>query len=118
MKVPRRTTVIAAVVFAQVVGAGVYALAGPPSETVGQAVVPVSGSEATDVSYVLDTADPMKVTAVTFTSESLPQDPEIKIQLSEGGQWFDCAASGSLASCDTPGTSVESVTVVNLVISG
>ncbi len=118
MQVSRRTAVIAAVVIAQVVGAGVYALAGPSDLTVGQGLAPVTGIQATDVSYVLDAEDPLQVVQVTFAADRLPADPQIRIQLSESGEWFECTASGPLATCDTPGTSAEDVTEVNLVISG
>lgn len=118
MQAPRKTAVIAAVVIAQVVGAGVYALAGPTNPTVGQGLAPVAGIQATDVSFVLDAEDPLQVAGVTFIADRLPADPQIKIQLSDGGEWFECTASGSFATCDTPGTFAEDVTGVNLVISG
>lgn len=73
----------------------------------------VTGYDVSSVHYVLNTSDPQKVDAVTFSLDSEPPaSSTIRVKLSDSlNTWYNCTFSGASVTCPTtaPQASVEQI---------
>lgn len=69
-----------------------------PANNAGDGSEQISGYMISAVSYDLDATDPSVIDGVSF-SISPANAKTVKIQLTNGGQWFSCNNSGGSVSC-------------------
>ena len=120
MKKKGRNTksIVAALLFAALMGGGSYALTETntiaPSKA-GDGAGTVSGYAASAVHWNLDATDPTKATSVTFTLDSAPGS--VKAQVITGGTWFTCSNAGTAVTCSlgAGGVSVTSINTLRVV---
>jgi hypothetical protein len=111
-------SIVAALLFAGLMGGGSYALTETntiaPSKA-GDGAGTVSGFTATTVHYNLDATDPTKATSVTFTLDSAPG--QVKAQVVTAGTWFSCTNAGTAVTCTlgAGGVSVSSINTLRVV---
>lgn len=96
-----RPRTIAAVALALIIGSTAYGFAASntvPNTNAGDGSGTISGYTASNVVYVLETADPTKLDTVTFTltpQNSGTTPTTVKVQLVSGGTWYDADNGGS-----------------------
>jgi hypothetical protein len=93
-----RVRFIAAAALALVMATAAYGFAASntvPATNAGEGSGTVSGYTASNVVYVLETADPTKLDTVTFTLTGATTAGTVKVQLVSGGTWYTAANGGS-----------------------
>jgi hypothetical protein len=91
-----RPRTIAAVALALIVGSSAYGFAAAntvPDTKAGDGAGAVSGYTASSVTYVLEVADPSKVSTVSFTLDAAAS--QVQVQLVTGGTWYEADNGGS-----------------------
>jgi hypothetical protein len=112
------------------VAGGTYAFAAAntvPDSAVGYKASTVSGYTITNIVYDLNSTDPTKVDAITFTvtpTSGTTVAALVKVQTADAGSWKDCTlgtATGSSVpvSCDYTSTTLNlvDITALNIVAS-
>jgi hypothetical protein len=87
---------IAAAIVALVIATSAYGFAAAntvPDTKAGDGDGDISGYNVTNVTYVLETADPSNIDTVTFTLDA-PADT-VQVQLVTGGTWYEADNGGT-----------------------
>lgn len=77
-------------------------------------------AQVADVSYVLDPADPARLSAVELrlgAGTRLGPAPLVKVQLDEQGTPYPCAPSGQLWRCPLPSVTIQAADALHVVIT-
>lgn len=86
------------------------------TSTAGSGAGAVSGYAATAVGYTLNTSDPTKVDAVTFTINPTTTSA-VKARLTDSGSFYDCTNTAGAVSCDTSASGgADLSTIDNLTV--
>ncbi len=109
----KRISLAAVIIIALVLTITTYAFAAsntmPPVTSAGDGATVISGYTIGTPSYTLGSSDPSTITSVSFTIAPLSgtTDPATtKVQLVDGGSWFDCSVVSGAATCPVTGVTV------------
>ena len=100
----RRFRYVAALIAAVCVAAGIYAFTASntvPATKLGAGSGAITGYTVSNVQYTLNTSDPTKLDAVTFTLSAAAGTVKAQVD-TVAGDWYGCTnPSGNNWSCDT-----------------
>jgi hypothetical protein len=109
----KRISLATIIIIALVLTITTYAFAAantmPTVTSAGDGEVAISGYTIGTPSYTLGAADPSTITSVSFTIAPLSgttAPATTKVQLVDGGSWFDCTVASGTATCPVTGVTV------------
>ncbi len=109
---PRNIVAIVLVLLLMVVAYAYAAANIVPATGAGDGANTISGYDVSAVTYALDATDPGLISGVSFTimpTAGAGAVREVKVQLVNGGAWFDCNEAGAPAiTCAVTGVTVLS----------
>jgi hypothetical protein len=78
-----------------------------PGSKAGDGAGAITGYTVSSVDYTLNATDPGAMDAVAFTLSATPSaSATIKVQVVDGGAWYDCTNDVADVTCDTTGATV------------
>ena len=109
----KRISLAAVIIIALVLTITTYAFAAsntmPTVTSAGDGATVISGYTIGTPSYTLGSSDPSTITSVSFTIAPLSgttAPATTKVQLVDGGSWFDCTVDSGTATCPVTGVTV------------